>query len=438
MQNPTRIHPLFLKLFLIGVLTLLLLVPLLRVEALIAERSLKRADALARVANVVGHAQQIGAVLLNVPVSRSWIVDGKAYAETREYRLLARTVNIGAVVETGERRSGIYTVPAFQAKLTIGGVLATDALQEALAPEPGVTKRIGTPQLVVAISDPAGIRAFDGIRVNGRSLRVQAASAGDLRGVGANLAAVDVDQAQDLEFSFELQVSGTERLQFLPLAETTKVDMNSSWPSPSFSGAYGPQPAANVTNRGFAAGWQVLQVNRDYPQLWTGEAVTAGQIARSAFGVDFYQPVDTYQRNYRAIHYAFLFIALTFMVLYLTEVVLGRPLHPVQYGMTGAALAVFYLVLLALSEHLAFGGAYAAAGGALALLLAVYYSGALHSVRAGAVTGAVSGASFALLYLLILSEDYALLFGALSIFGVLAAIMIATRKLDWYRLGAGT
>ena len=437
MQTASRIHPVALKLLLIGALTLALLLPLLRVEALIAERNSRRSEALERVAGAVGHAQQLGAVILTVPVTRSWDAAGQTAGDSKEHRLLARTVNIAVTVETSTRKSGIYAVPCFLAKLDAGGVLATEALQEALAPEAGFTKRIGTPQLFVAVADPAGIRAFQGIRVNGRSLQMQAATVGDLKGVAANLLVADVDKGEDLEFSFEMQVSGTQRLQFLPFAETTKVDMKSTWPSPSFSGAHGPQSAADVSARGFSAGWQVLQLNRDYPQTWTGKAVDAALIAQSGFGVDFYQPVDTYQRNYRAIHYAFLFIALTFMVLFLAETVLGLPLHPVQYAMTGAALAVFYLVLLALSEHTAFLTAYAAAAAALCLLLAVYYSGALRSLSCGIVAGGVAGSSHALLYLLILSEDYALLFGALSIFAVLAAIMVVTRKLDWYRLGSG-
>jgi inner membrane protein len=191
-----------------------------------------------------------------------------------------------------------------------------------------------------------------------------------------------------------------------------------------------------VGSQGFAAHWHVLQLNRDYPQGWTGDAVGAAQIRNSAFGVDFYQPVDAYQRNYRANHYAFLFVALTFMVMFLLENVLARPLHPVQYAMTGAALAVFYLVLLAVSEHLSFDASYALAASALCALFGIYYGGVLHSRRAGLLVGLVSASCYGLLYLLILSEENALLFGALSLFAVLAAIMIATRRIDWYRLTA--
>ena len=178
----------------------------------------------------------------------------------------------------------------------------------------------------------------------------------------------------------------------------------------------------------------MLQINRNYPQSWADGAVSEADMAKSAFGVDFYLPVDAYQRDYRAIHYAVLFIALTFMGLFLWEHTLGTRVHPMQYAMTGAALSVFYLVLTALSEHLDFAWSYTLGAGAMTLLLSIYFSGVLQSRAAGAATGALAGICYSLLYLLVLSEDYALLFGALAIFFLLAITMIGTRKLDWYRV----
>lgn len=208
------------------------------------------------------------------------------------------------------------------------------------------------------------------------------------------------------------------------------------WVSQSL-GASSNGGAPRVDAHGFAADWRVLKINRDYPQVWTDDNVAPARFAKSAFGVDFYQPVDAYQRNYRAIHYAILFIALTFMALFLWEHIAGPRIHAVQYAMTGAALAVFYLVLLALSEHMTFAGSYFIASGALAALLAVYFAGVRRSRAAGLATGAVAGLCYSLLYLLVLSEEYALLLGALAVFALLAGTMIGTRRLDWYRLADG-
>ena len=428
----SNLNPLLAKLLLIALLTLVLLLPLSRVESLISERASLRDGAVERVAGGIGHAQSIGAVMMLVPVTRTWTVDGKERSVTTNHYVLASDVDIQGSVDTELRKSGIYTVPAYHARLHISGSISNDLLLIALAPEPGVAKKIGAPVLFLAVSDPGGIRALNGLRIDDTLVPVSAANAAGLQGVSADLAGMDLEARRRWSFAADLVISGTQRLQFLPFAQSTHVNLTSSWPSPSFSGAFSPDGAPQVGPHGFAADWHVLQINRDYPQFWVDHRVSEQQLERSAFGVDFYQPVDAYQRDYRAIHYAVLFIALTFMALFLWEHTGGVAVHAMQYAMIGAALSVFYLVLLAVSEHLSFAGSYTLAASAMTLLLAAYFSGVLKSRAAGWVTGTLSGVCYSLLYLLVLSEEYALLFGALAIFFLLAAIMIGTRKLDWH------
>jgi inner membrane protein len=430
----TNLNPLLAKIILIVLLTLVLLLPLSRVESLIAERASLRDGAVERVANGVGHSQSIGAVMMFVPVTRSWMVDGKEYSATTNHYLLASDVDVKGSVDSELRKSGIYTVPAFHANLHISGSISNAQLMNALAPEPGVTKSIGAAALFLAVSDPTGIRALNGIRVDDILVPVSASSTAGLQGVAAELIGMSLNAPRRWAFAADLVITGTQRLQFLPFAQSTHVTLNSPWRNPSFSGAFSPDGAPQVGPHGFAADWRVLQINRDYPQSWTEHHVTEQQLEKSAFGVDFYQPVDAYQRDYRAIHYAILFIAVTFMALFLWEHTLGKPVHPMQYAMIGAALSVFYLVLLAVSEHLNFAGSYMLAAAAMTLLLAVYFSGILKSGAAGWVAGTLAGVCYSSLYLLVLSEEYALLFGALAIFSLLAAIMIGTRKFDWYRV----
>jgi inner membrane protein len=434
MAGLNSINPLLAKILLIVLLTCVLLLPLRQVEGLIAERAGLRDSAVERVANGVGHAQRIGAVMMIVPVTRSWLDNGRVCSETRRHRLLASSVEVTGTVVSELRRSGIYTVPTFQATVHIAGSISDELLMKALTPEAGVTKKLGTATLLLAVSDPSGIRALDGIRIDDVLVPVSAAAEGHLQGVAAELAPITLDAPRRVAFAADLKISGTERLQFLPFAQSTHVKLESTWPSPSFSGAFSPDAAPRVSPRGFSADWRVLQVNRSYPPYWADEAVSDGEIATSAFGVDFYQPVDVYQRDYRAIHYAVLFIALTFMGLFLWEHTLGSRVHLMQYAMTGAALSVFYLVLTAVSEHLNFAGSYTLAAAAMTLLLAVYFSGVLKGRRAGLAVGSAAGVCYSLLYLLVLSEEYALLFGALAIFFLLAITMIGTRKLDWYRV----
>ena len=434
MSGLNRVNPLLVKMLIIVLLTLVLLFPLGRVESLIAERAALRDTAVERVANGVGHAAIIGAVMMVVPVTRTWVDDGKECSETKRYHVLASSVDVAGTVGGELRRSGIYSVPTFKATLHIAGSISDEGLMAVLAPERGVTKKIGDAALFLAVSDPSGIRVLDGIRIDDTLEPVSAATDAGLQGVSAPVASIVSNAPRRMAFAVDLVISGTQRLQFLPFAESLHVHLMSPWPSPSFSGAFSPSAAPQVGRDGFTADWRVLQINRDYPQLWADRGVSDAQIAKSAFGVDFYQPVDAYQRDYRAVHYAVLFIALTFMALFLWEHTLGTPVHAMQYAMTGAALSVFYLVLTAVSEHVDFAVSYALAASSMTGLLSVYFSGVLKSRAAGLVTGALTGVCYSLMYLLVLSEDYALLFGALAIFFLLATIMIGTRKLDWYRI----
>ena len=146
--------------------------------------------------------------------------------------------------------------------------------------------------------------------------------------------------------------------------------------------------------------------------------------------------MDIYQRGERAIKYALLFIALTFLTFFAWEQLTGTRLHPLQYLLVGLALSTFYLLLIALSEHIAFAAAYSAAATSLVLLIGAYIAGALRSRRRGMLVAGAMAFVYGILYALVLSEDYALLLGAITLFVTLAAVMLVTRKLDWYALGS--
>jgi inner membrane protein len=225
----------------------------------------------------------------------------------------------------------------------------------------------------------------------------------------------------------------------LPLARSSNTTIESDWPHPKFLG--GQSPGAEQTSAaGFKANWTTLGLSRNFGQQWYGDQVSKQLSADEAFavaaiGVQQYQPADVYQRNYRAVHYAVLVIALTLLAFFIWEHAGRKPLHGMHYLFVGLALAVFYVLLLALSEHLAFGMAYLTAAAALVVLIGVYLAGVAKSAAQGAMAGAGLAGLYATLYLILISEDYALLMGATLLFGVLAAVMLVTRRLDWAALG---
>ncbi len=245
---------------------------------------------------------------------------------------------------------------------------------------------------------------------------------------------IDLDALGDqpINVAITLELAGTGALQLLPLARSTDVTMHAPWRDPSFVGA-----ALPLTHRldasGFSAHWHLLDLNRSYGQSWTdGDSGMDAALLASTFGVQLYQPVDVYLRNVRAGKYGLLFITMTFVAVFLCEVLKRLRVHPVQYLLVGAALATFYVVLLALSEQIGFGAAYALAATAVVLMVGGYAMVVLRARRAGLWLGAVLGLIYAMLYGLIAAEQYALLIGALVLLLTVALMMYLTRRIDWY------
>jgi inner membrane protein len=106
----------------------------------------------------------------------------------------------------------------------------------------------------------------------------------------------------------------------------------------------------------------------------------------------------------------------------------------VQYTLVGLALAMFFLLLTALSEHIAFALAYLSATSACVTLIGAYVGYVMRSASMGVAFGTALGGLFGVLYMLLRAEDYALLAGSILLFVLLAALMLITRRVDWYQV----
>ena len=247
-------------------------------------------------------------------------------------------------------------------------------------------------------------------------------------------APVPLDEARrdrELPFEVKLSLSGSEALRLVPLSATTQLALSGDWPHPDFDGA-DATVARRIDGKGFAASWQTTRLRWSVPPAWRGEAFDSAQLLASGSGVTLFQPLDVYVLNHRAVHYGVLFIAMTFLALFAWEhASRGVRLHTMQYLLVGLALATFFLLLLALSEHVGFALAYALAATGLVLLVTYYVAGVAASRRVAAAVGGGLAAGYGLLYAILASEEHALLLGALTVTAALAALMISTRRLDW-------
>jgi inner membrane protein len=421
-----------LKALLIGVIVLLLLIPLTMLRGLVTERTSLREHAYTRVADGWGGGAVTGGPMLIVPTERTVKENGDVRVVRCDLYLLPAALDMKAelALEPEPRRVGIYDVPVYLAQLKLRGRFELSELQPMLD-RPGVTYLWERSRLRLPLSQVRSLREVRKATFAEAPLRFGPGAAGVYRGVDAPVNVAALAPAGAASFEFDVVVAGSRELSVLPLGGKTSVEVESNWPHPSFQGGFLPAERS-ISSEGFSARWQVLELNRPYAQTWWEGEVSEAALLESAFGVGLFQSVDAYQRGERAIKYALLFIALTFLTFFAWEQVARIRIHPLQYLLVGLALSTFYLLLIALSEHIAFAIAYTVAAAALALLIGAYIAGALRSRMRGYGVGAAMSAVYALLYVLVLSEDYALLLGALVLFAALAAVMLVTRKVDWY------
>jgi inner membrane protein len=297
----------------------------------------------------------------------------------------------------------------------------------------------GLPELIFGIGDPRGLAPGIALTLNGKKAGLEPGSGlpGLERGVHAALdtAAILNGQAQSYDFELAMTLAGLSRIEFLPAGRISSVKFASTWPHPSF---FGPLLARHqIDANGFRAVWTTSflanNLKNEYTDCLNGG--NCGAFNGSAFGVTLIEPADVYQQLERSIKYGMLFVGLTFAAFFLFDVLKQCPIHPVQYGLVGGALLVFYLLLASASEHIAFGLAYLLAASACVLLIGYYVVHVLGSWRRAASIAALIASLYGVLYAILRSEDNALLMGSMLIFGLIAAVMIATRKVDWHRLG---
>ena len=426
----------------IGVLALLMLIPLGHVQGLIFERNGLREKALADIAQRWGTAQDIGGPVLAIPKRTHVRVNDTWTTQESTEILLADQLVFQAKISPQVRKYGIYSTPVYEAEIAMSGrFLARDlrALGAAASEAQGSTDEgflFQRAELRLPVADVRGIRRISALRIDDAeytfgpsNLGSSSSGAGVLRTISLP---IDVSKWMDEahEFKLDLTLAGTASLHFLPVARHTEAGITAPWPNPSFNGAFLPAEH-NVSPQGFDARWQVLDLNRSYGQHWQEEARPV-DAASAAFGVSLYQPADLYQRNERAGKYGVLFISLTFVAFFLFEVLKRLRVHPVQYLLVGLALTTFYVVLLAFSEQIGFAFAYIFAATAVVLLVGGYAAAVLRAKRAGWMLAGMLAFVYALLYGLVVSEQYSLMMGAIALLVVVAALMFLTRKVDWY------
>jgi inner membrane protein len=458
--------PLLAKTASIGAIVVLLTLVLVRIDWLVSERKFHQAQAAQSVAASLAGEQTLLGPLLQRNCTESWDVtvkDEKTSYEKTESRSFSlteppTTLAVIATTRTEPRYRGLFKVNSYSGPVTVD---ASWAALDALTPRPqqkGSRLECSPVYAIYSVTDVRGIRKAS-VQVNKAELGLQGGTQHAQMPQGFHVVLADslvAATAPLLTIRVQLDIAGTQRLAVVPAAGQTDVSLRSDWRHPSFGGRFLPV-SRQITAKGFEAAWSANAVSStSAAQVRSGgvactermadahaegyEAATQrghnnrGTPCLDTFDVSFFDPVNPYSLTDRATKYALLFIALTFAAVALTEVLGERRVHPVQYTLVGLALALFYLLLLSLSEHITFAAAYAVASAACVLLLAYYGAHMLGRARSGLVFGAGMAALYGMLWVLLQAEQTALAIGSVLLFVVLAVVMVITRKMDWYAL----
>jgi inner membrane protein len=426
----------YLKLGAIVFITLVLLIPTSMIRSLITEREATQNEAIKEVSSKWAEQQTISGPFVSIPYYRyvkevSSKDSAEKIVQVKDYlHILPSQLNISGNINPEKRYRGIYEIVVYNSKLEISGTFNKFDLASLDIQPKDIS--FDKAEFVVGIDDLRGIEEQINLSWNNQSISFNpGVSSDDVVKSGINaVVKMDPKDSSTYQFKLSLNLKGSQLLYFTPVGKVTDINLSSDWPNPSFNGAFLPDKR-EISEKGFKANWNILHLNRNFPQVWTGSQHT---ISKSSFGIDLILPVDNYQKSYRSIRYAILFIGFTFLVFFFIEVLNKVFIHPVQYILVGVALIVFYTLLLSFSEHMKYNLAFIISALSTLLLIAGYVKAILKSTQLSLLISGILTVLYTFIFVIIQLQDYALLIGSIGIFIILGLVMYFSRKIDWYNL----
>ncbi len=421
----------------IMIIGVLLLIPTQLIRKLIEEREFTQNEAIREVSSKWGYEQTLSGPIISIPYDRRYVEESSNNDTTdqtvlvKEYiHILPTMLNISGTINPEKRTRGIYEIVVYDSELNISGNFSQIDLDAIDVEKKDI--HFDKAEFVIGIDDLRGIEEQVNLSWNDTSLSFNpGVSSNDVVSSGINAVLnLNPDDSSAHNFSLDLNLKGSQLLYFTPVGKVTDVKLSSEWPNPSFNGSFLPD-TREVSEAGFTANWNVLHLNRNYPQIWTNNRFFIGD---SSFGIDLLLPVDSYQKSYRSIRYAILFVGFTFIVFFFIEVLNKIFIHPIQYILVGVSLIVFYTLLLSISEHMNYNYAFIVSAAATLLLIAGYVRAILKSGKLTMLITGILTVLYSFIFVIIQLQDYALLIGSIGIFIVLGLVMYFSRKIDWYNL----
>ena len=424
--------PLFWKIVTLGGAILLLLIPLTMVRQIIVERSDYRDEVEDAIRQSTSGPQKMVGPLIAIPLTELYtsLEDGKEIQRKRSYIhfWLPESLVVEGNQNVEARKIGIYEGQVWHNDVSVKAEFNAERLSD--LNHPNIS--IGKPFIVVGVGDARGIGVVKAPQVNGTSLAVEPGTGLDGRAQGIHIPLPDASWVeQNLSIALSLNLSGTGDFSVVPVGRNSEMTLTSNWPHPNFLGDFLPAKR-EISESGFKAQWQSSWFANNLGERFNDEKI--GWLGMPAFSVAVATPADQYQLTDRATKYAILLIVLTFMSFFVLESMTNLRLHPMQYLLVGLSLVMFYLLLLALSEHIGFTAAWITASLVGALMNGVYLQAILQGWRNSILfTVALLGLD-GVMWVLLRSQDSSLLLGTGVLLFALCGVMFLTRHLDWHSL----
>lgn len=444
------------KLGIIAVITLLLLIPASLIQDLILERQSRKQEAIAEVSKKWSSAQLISGPVMVIPyksIEKSKDENGKENFTERltNIYLLPEQLTIDGQSSPEILHRGIFDAVVYNAKVKVKGNFSSIELQKSGIDERNILW--GKAHLVIGLTDLKGLKNNPEITYGEQKYPVEM----DFYNSNLfenNLVIVPdftANKTTSQSFSYELDIRGSEALNFLPLGRNTNVNIAGTWTDPSFDGEYLPEKR-DVTDSSFTASWSIPSFNRKYPQQWmepdarlvqdlniqvpatkvnqAGTSTISTQ-ADSSFGVKFLLPVDGYQMTMRTAKYGILIIMLTFVSLFFTEILIRKNVHIIQYVLIGVSMVVYYSLLLSFSEQFGFNIAYLIASASTVILISLFISSILKNKKAAVIFACILSIFYIFIFVIMQLQELSLLFGSIALFIIVAILMYFSGKINW-------
>jgi inner membrane protein len=419
-----------LKIVSVGILILLLLIPAAMIQDLIRERQSRRDSVVKEISQKWGYSQIITGPFITIPFKTFFKdSDGKTQFNLNYLHILPETLDITGEMKPEVRYRSLFEAVLYNIKLKFSGNFklplasqlnmdSNTILWDKAYLSLGITDLRGIQDKIVISFNKSAYDANPGLKTT------------DLAAAGVSTLIKPLMPNEANSFSFDLNLNGSEQVSLIPVGESNTVRINSSWPSPSFNGAFLPA-TREVKKDGFSASWKILHLNRNYPQFWEGVQY---KVTQSAFGVKLILTADIYQKSMRLAKYSIMFLVFTFAAFFFSEIINKKRIHPIQYILIGIAILIFYTLVLSLSEHMHFNYAYILSAASVTLIISGYAKAIILNSRFALTILGILAILYGYLFIVLQLEDYALMLGSIGLLIIVTIVMYVTRKINWYEI----